>query len=244
MIKFGELKSKILQKLVECYSNGDHGEIKSILSEISKNRDFKDMYRFYEDMEYKNISDKETATVYVEGILPILKEKEEKIREVCKTINKKVKSVGVETNPIYKSIDILMEGNTLHNVDKKIEEKNKLINHLLTKKEKPLVAEHAFTKNENLLHNLLTNNFNVQYANTLSESEKMELKSIITMDAKTLVENFDKMRDEVKESIDTMVISEQDETIKNKLVSVREEMKLMSPTRINYYKLKQLKTGL
>jgi hypothetical protein len=50
MDKFGVLKSKMLIKLTESYNNKNKKETKNILNTIKENKDFKEMYLFYEDI--------------------------------------------------------------------------------------------------------------------------------------------------------------------------------------------------
>ena len=68
MNKFGELKNKMLTKLTESYTKENKTEVKDILKTIKENKDFKEMYLFYEEIENKYIEDKETAKLYVEGL--------------------------------------------------------------------------------------------------------------------------------------------------------------------------------
>ena len=79
MSKFGILKTKILKKLTESYSTQNKKEVKDILSTIKENKDFKEMYLFYEEIENKYIEDKEVAQLYVENISPILRQNMEMV---------------------------------------------------------------------------------------------------------------------------------------------------------------------
>ena len=68
MNKFGIIKSKLLTKLTESYANENKAEIKNVLTTIKENKNFKEMYLFYEEIENKYIEDKEIAKLYVEGL--------------------------------------------------------------------------------------------------------------------------------------------------------------------------------
>lgn len=68
MKNFGKIKTKILKKLVESYSTQKKSEIKNILNFIKENKDFKEMYLLYEDLENKYFDDKEIARLYVEEL--------------------------------------------------------------------------------------------------------------------------------------------------------------------------------
>ena len=90
MKKFGVIKTKILNKLTESYANENKAEIKDILTIIKENKDFKEMYLFYEEIENKYIDDKETAKLYVEGVITILKQQMDDLSTFCTSLNKMI----------------------------------------------------------------------------------------------------------------------------------------------------------
>ena len=47
MKKFGVIKSKMLSKITESYTQQNKKEVKNILNTINENKDFKKMYLFY-----------------------------------------------------------------------------------------------------------------------------------------------------------------------------------------------------
>ena len=81
MNNFGKIKTKILRKLMESYSSKNKSEMKSILKIIKENKEFKEMYLFYEEIEEKYFEDKEVAKLYVEELNNILKHKSKNIYE-------------------------------------------------------------------------------------------------------------------------------------------------------------------
>ena len=90
MNKFGIIKSKLLTKLTESYANENKAEIKDILTTIKENKDFKEMYLFYEEIENKYIDDKETAQLFVEGVINILKQQVGDLSNFCTSLNKMI----------------------------------------------------------------------------------------------------------------------------------------------------------
>ena len=121
MNKFGVLKSKILKKLTESYSNKNKNEVKDILNTIKENKDFKEMYLFYEEIENKYIDDKETAQLFVEGVINILKQQVGDLSNFCTSLNKMINS-GVDT-----FIEI-GPGKVLSGMIKRIDRKLKVFN--------------------------------------------------------------------------------------------------------------------
>lgn len=244
MNKFGILKSKILQKLTEAYASGNKSEIKEILMTVTKNKDFRDMYLFYEEIEDKYILNKEDAKLYVEEVSNLIKEKSKNISKFCKELDKQIGDVSITENKLYLNLDILLEDNNLRNVDKKIKAKIELIEHLMTKKESEKLVKTIFTENENLLHNVLANDFNVLYGNTLNEEQKEELKKILDITTEELETNFKSLQEEVTKKMTDLFEAEKNDELRAKINVVLTEANHMTPTKYNYYKLQQLKNGI
>jgi predicted outer membrane protein len=245
MNKFGELKSKMLTKLTESYTKENKTEVKDILKTIKENKNFKEMYLFYEEIENKYIEDKETAKLYVEGVSVMLNQESNDLSTFCESLNKKLGDIEITTNELYESLDQLMVKDSLSNIENKVIAKKKLVNHLTTKKEVNESKQSVYSQNENLLHAVLANNFNVLYSNTLSESQQEELKTILSipneeLDSKT-IELKESIRNQVNSLLNEAVA---DDEMSSKLNKVKSEVEEMKTSRYNYYRLTELKNGL
>jgi hypothetical protein len=243
MSKFGILKTKILTKLTESYSTQNKKEVKDILSTIKENKDFKEMYLFYEEIENKYIEDKEVAQLYVENLSPLLKLNNEAIKEFSKSLDAKLSVSDVQPNELYEALDTLTEGDKLSNVERKVTAKRKLIEHLTTKKEIVESASKNVTPNESLLHAVLANNFNVLYNATLSESEKEKLKEILSIPYAEMLTNTNELKESILNQVDGL-LKEATDDLATKLNNVQKEVKEMEPSKYNYYRLLELKNGL
>jgi hypothetical protein len=244
MKKFGVIKTKLLSKLTESYANENKSEIKNILKEIKENKDFKEMYLFYEEIEGKHISDKETAKLYVEGLSTMLVHSKENLDMFCESLDKKLGNIEVTTNELYESLDALTEKDKLNNIEKKVIAKMKLVEHLTTKREIAESKDSTLVPNETLLNAVLANNFNVLYTNTLSESQKEELKSILSIPYEELVSKTSELKESVLTKVDSLLVESNDVELKSKLDNVKKEVNDMSPSKYNYYRLTELKNGL
>lgn len=244
MKKFGVIKTKLLSKLTESYANENKSEIKNILKEIKENKDFKEMYLFYEEIEGKHISDKETAKLYVEGLSTMLVHSKENLDVFCEALDKKLGNIEVTTNELYESLDALTERDKLNNIEKKVIAKKKLVEHLTTKKEISESKDSTLVPNETLLNAVLANNFNVLYTNTLSESQKEELKSILSIPYEELVSKTSELKESVLTKVDSLLVESNDVELKSKLDNVKKEVNDMLPSKYNYYRLTELKNGL
>lgn len=248
MNKFGELKSKMLTKLTESYTKENKSEVKDILKTIKENKDFKEMYLFYEEIENKYIEDKETAKLYVEGVSTMLLQSmtKEELSVFCESLNKKLGDVEIKTNELYESLDQLTIKDTLSNIENKVVAKKKLVEHLTTKKDVNETKKVVYSQNENLLHAVLANNFNVLYSNTLSESQQEELKNILSIPSEELESKTVELKESITNQVNTLLNEAvaNDSEIVSKLNKVKNEVDEMETSRYNYYRLTELKNGL
>jgi len=243
MTKFGELKIKILHNLTEAYIIGDKKRVKELLTILKENNDFRELYLFYEEIEKINLDDKEVAKVYVENVEKLLKEKTKKVSKYCKLIDKKLNGENLTEVEVYKILDLLIEEDTLKNIDKKVLGRQKLVEFLTTKKDL-VESTNEYTNNEHLLQFVLAEKFNNDFEKMLSEDEKTELSKILSMTTEDLVDGFNTLKEEVRSTLDDMVIVEADTGLKEKLRTTLTETGKMKVTKYNYYKLQQLKNGL
>ena len=247
MNKFGALKSKLLNKLTESYANENKTEIKNILTTIKENKDFKEMYLFYEEIENKYIEDKETAKLYVEGLNTYFGQpigNWSSLNMFCESLNNKLGEIEIETKELYESLDMLSEKDSLSNIEKKVIAKKKLVEHLTTKKEIKESKDSTIVPNETLLQAVLANNFNVLYSNTLSESQKEELKNILSISYDDLVTKSNELQESIINQVSTLLSESNDSDLTTKLNKVKDEVSQMTTSKYNYYRLTELKNGL
>jgi hypothetical protein len=246
MNKFGIIKTKMLTKLTESYSNENKKEVKNILSTIKENKDFKEMYLFYEEIENKFIEDKETAKLYVEGLSMMLGQSMSgnELSVFCESLDKQLGDIDIQTNGLYESLDALSEKDSLSNIEKKVIAKKKLVEHLTTKKDIQESKGSTLVPNESLLQAVLANNFNVLYSNTLSESQKEELKSILSIPQEELSTKTEELKESIINQVSTLLSESNDTDLTNKLSKVKDEVTQMTTSKYNYYRLTELKNGL
>jgi len=244
MTKFGTLKTKILQNLTEAYVLGKKDVIKDTLKLMKENKEFLNMYLFYEEVENKNIEDKKEAELYVEEIIPLLRKHSKGITKFCKTLDKKFNVPTTHDNDVYSYLDILSEDDSLKNINKKGEAKKELVNHLMVKKEIPEPTSTTIIENTSLLHTILSSNFNALYGNTLNEEEKKQLTEILSISESDLKTNFSILQEEVTTKMGKLLAEEKNTELRDKLNRALEESKTLGVSKYNYYKLQVLKTGL
>ena len=244
MNKFGIIKTKILNKLTESYKKEDKSEMKDILKTIKENKEFKEMYLFYEEIENKYIEDKETAKLFVEGVESMINQQKNGLLEFCQSLDKKLGDIEITKNELYESLDQLMVKDSLSNIENKINAKKYLYDYLTKKKDNKEINKEVYTVNENLLTSVLTNNFNVLYSNTLNEEQQTTLKNILSLSQEDLLTKTEEIKESILSKVDVLLNESTDLELKNKLDSVKKEVNEMSPSKYNYYRLSELKNGL
>jgi|LauGreDrversion4_2_1035121.scaffolds.fasta_scaffold53076_5 hypothetical protein len=248
MSKIGIIKSKLIKKLTESYGEKNKTELKNILKSITENKKFKEMYLFYEEMENKFIEDKETAKLYVEGLENLLNSQSinNELLVFCEELNAKLGEFETEGNELYESLDQLFTQDTLSNIENKVIARKKLIEHLTKKKQASTEEKNTvpFTMNENLLYGVLANNFNVLYGNTLSEEQQVEFKNIMSLTNDDIVVKTSELKENINSKIESILTESTDSEMNNKLNKVKEEVNNKETSRLNYFRLIELRNGL
>ena len=244
MSNFGEIKTKLLVKLTESYTSDNKSDVKELLKQIKTDKNLIEMYLFYEDVENKNISDKETAKLFVEQIESLLMDKSKSISESVKKIKSKLNDVSIDKNEIYESLDIISEGNSLLNVEKKVEAKQKLISHLTTPKTTELAESSVHTDNQTLLNAVLVNNFNTKFTDFLNEEQKDIFKKITSLSEGELMNEMNSLKESMIQKFDKILSEEVDSSLINKINDVKKEVNSSSVSKINYYRMIELNKSL
>lgn len=243
MNKFGAIKNKLLLKLTESYSNGDKKTIGEILKSIKSNKQFKELYVFYENFERQHFDSVELAEQYIESISKILNGRSNEIEVLNKQYAKLVDGVVSESNELYDSLDLLTESDTILNVADKIKAKKYLIGYLMEVKEIDESSD-VIVENEKLLYAVLTNNFNVKYNDILSEEEKIELKSLISLTDEEVETRITELKENISNKINNLLTESHMPEFAEKLKETELLTKQMKSSKYNLFKLKQLKTDL
>lgn len=240
MNTFGTIKSKLIKKLTESYISENKSEIKEIVNIIKKDKEFRDLYLFYEEIENKYIEDPSIAKLYVEQISSMLTEKKSLVENTCKTLEGKLNDVIVEGNEIYDALDQLLDIDSLKNVDKKLIAKKKIVEVITTEKKVELKESTEFTENETLLHTMLANNFNAYYEQAMNEEEKNELKSILSLSNEELKVKVDTLKESLLGKITNLLSESTDELLTKKLNETKKQIYETEVSRYNFYKLSSL----
>ena len=88
-----------------------------------------------------------------------------------------------------------------------------------------------------------TNTFNKEYS-TISEDEKKELKSLLSLNKKQISEEIKSLRESVISKLEGRIEESEDVELKDKINNTIQRIKESDSDLISLYKLKQLEQGL
>jgi hypothetical protein len=235
-MKFGILKTKIENKLVESFKNNTLKEdLNYFRKNILSDKDFCKMMSVYDNLsENKNV-DKETATFIVDDLVSEFKKI--KLKESTKKyIDKWTKNITETSN--YSLIDNLLYLG-INEIDEKTKSK-KLVIESLTKKQ--VDKKDSPKLPISMILNVANQKAN-EFLQNLDESDRTKVLEIIKLDDSSLNENFEKLKESTLSKIDGL-INESEGELKNTLIETKNRISISESNKKEYIKLLDLNKSL
>jgi hypothetical protein len=235
-MKFGILKTKIENKLVESFKNNTLKEdLNYFRKNILSDKDFCKMMSVYDNLsENKNV-DKETATFIVDDLVSEFKKI--KLKESTKKyIDKWTKNITETSN--YSLIDNLLYLG-INEIDEKTKSK-KLVIESLTKKQ--VDKKDSPKLPISMILNVANQKAN-EFLQNLDESDRTKVLEIIKLDDSSLKENFEKLKESTLNKIDGL-INESEGELKNTLIETKNRISISESNKKEYIKLLDLNKSL
>ncbi len=238
-MKFGILKSKIENHLLESYKKGSFKEeLLNFKSLVLKNKNISKLYYLYDDLTSNKGINESLVNDYITESVSVYEKTIKSIKsEDLKKLNNWVKDVIVENS--YENIDKLFSSNVL-TIEEKVKTK-KIISESLVKNP-PLVTETIEVPISTMV-NVANKTIN-KYINTLSESEKKELSQIFSINDEILIKEYNTIKESVISKLNEMEKTEQDEKTKSTIIETLNKVNNENYDKLNYYKLKTLNENI
>jgi len=200
------------------------------------------MYFIYNDLSAQKGINKDIAGEYVnesfERLSDLISSNQKKIDELYKWVKTNLEG-DVENE--YSNIDFVVYENKITNLERILETKTQIKNLLLsTKKEK--VQESVNIPLSSMLK-IVTNTFNKEYSN-ISEEDKKELKSLLSLNKKQISEEIKLVKENVISKLSDKITESDDSELKEKIGNTIQKIQESESDLISLYKLKQLEQGL
>ena len=243
MNKFGQLKSNLDQMMVQSYGKEN---FKTVMKEFKKNilsnKAISEMYFIYNDLSSQKGINKEIANEYVNEsfvkLSDLISSNQKKIDELYKWVKT---NLDGDVDNEYSNIDFVVYENKITNLERILETK-KQIKSLLTTTKKEKVQESVNIPLSSMLK-IVTNTFNKEYS-TISEDEKKELKSLLSLNKKQISEEIKSLRESVISKLEGRIEESEDVELKDKINNTIQRIMESDSDLISLYKLKQLEQGL
>lgn len=243
MNKFGQFKSNLDHLMVQSYGKENFKTVmKEFKNNFLSNKAISEMYFIYNDLSSQKGINKDIAGEYVnesfEKLSDLISSNQKKIDELYKWVKTNLKG-DVENE--YSDIDFVVYENKITNLERILETKTQIKNLLLsTKKEK---VQESVNIPLSSMFKIVTNTFNKEYSN-ISEEDKKELKSLLSLNKKQISEEIKLVKENVISKLSDKITESDDSELKEKIGNTIQKIQESESDLISLYKLKQLEQGL
>ena len=238
-MKFGKLKSKIENKLVESYKNGT---IKSDMSKFNslvlKNKNVSKLFYLYDELTSNRGLNESIANEYINQSITFYENTINKINpNDLKDLNAWLE--GTEYNNEYDVVDELFSTG-ITKLEEKITSK-KTILETITKspKEEKEVVNIPLKTMVGIANKTISN-----YVSNLSESDQKKLKTILSSNEDELKEKYNSLKESVISKLEKIQESDQDKEVGNAINETIEKVSSESFDKLTYLKLQELNNNL
>lgn len=238
-MKFGNLKSKIEQKLIESYRvDSFNNEMKIFKKLVLENKKISNIYFLYDElMSNKGLKNVDIANEFINECIRIYENNINKITpKEWYELNNWVGNINTQNE--YQLVDNLVNSDILQ-IENKILSKKTLVESLMK-------SEKQKTNNINLPLKSLVNVANTtinKYIERLDEISRKQLKDILKEDDVTLESNYSQIKNEVISKLDSLKSNTDNETIdkiNESIVKITNE----KFDKLNYFRLKTLNESI
>jgi hypothetical protein len=238
-MKFGKLKSKIENKLVESYKNGT---IKSDMSKFNslvlKNKNVSKLFYLYDELTSNRGLNESIANEYINQSIIAYENAINKIKpNDLKELNLWLE--GSEYNNEYDVVDNLFSTG-ITKLEEKITSKKTILETItkLPKENKEVVTIPLKTMVD------IANKTINGYVNNLTESDQKKLKTILSSNEDELKEKYNSLKESVISKLEKIQESEQDKEVGNTINETIEKVSSESFDKLTYLKLQELNNNL
>ena len=239
-MKFGILKSKIENVLLESYKDGSFkNELKTFKKLVLENKNINRLFYIYDDLTTNKGLSNEVANDYINEMVTLYENTVNKISPTdLNKIKDWIKNPYIVENK-YEVIDNLLSNGVL-NLESKINSK-KIITETITKNpvtEKEIVKV-PLTTMVSMANKTISN-----YIDGLNESEKNEFNKMLSVDDSELESKYSTMKAIVVDKLQIMYNQNHDRPTRKSITETIEKISTEKYDKLNYYKLKNLHDNL
>jgi hypothetical protein len=238
-MKFGLLKSKIENVLIESYSNNNIKKDLFVFNElVVKNKNISKLYYLYDELNSNKGLNESLANEFINQSVIVYENTINKVKpSELKEIQMWVGHIKCENQ--YKEIDNFFTNNVT-NLLEKIQSKNTILE-TITKT--PIVPKEVVNVPFETIVDVANNTIKT-HIEELSESDKKELSNLLTENDEVLKESFYTIKGSVLGKLEKIKEGEQDREVSEKINETINKVKEESFDKISYLKLRKLNESL
>ena len=244
MNKFGEIKSKIEKALISSYGKDTFKtNMKTFKSKVLGDKNIAEAFYLYDELSSKKGYSVDVAKEYInesfEQLNTIINKKQKEIENLSSWVDSLL-SENVEN--AYSDIDNVLYSKGVTKLEKMVESKLR-IQKTLTEKTKEKSINESVNLPLSTMLKVASNTFNKEYGN-ISESEKEELRGLLSMSKSQITEEMSTLRESVIGKLETTLNENEDKELHEKLGETIQKIRESQNDLVNLYKLRQLNSGL
>ena len=244
MNKFGQIKSNIEKGLISLYGKETFkSTMKDFKNKVLSKKNISEAFFLYDEFSSKKGMDSEIAPDYInesfEQLRTIIEKNQKDIEELAKWAETLVKESASNE---YTDIDYVLYEKSVKNLEKVLESKNRIKKSITTKKVEKTITESVNLPLSSMLK-IASNTFNKEYGN-ISESEKEELRGLLSMTKSEITSEMETLRESVVSKLSNTLNESNDKELSEKVSDTIKKIQESPNDLVNLYKLRQLNTGL
>lgn len=214
MNNFGTIKSKLEKASVDLFGKKEFSTFMSNFKKgILENKDMSEIYFIYDDLSSKKGISKDIATDYVNESIEYCQILIEGNKSKINKIDKWISNFVSEVENKYNSIDTLIYKNSIKNLETVLESKKNIISTIVSEETKKQVKESIQLPITTMVK-VAEDNIKGQLE-SLSESERKEIISIVSLSKKELDKEFNELKESVISNLKTSLNESKEDDMKS-----------------------------
>ena len=239
MTKFGILKSKIENVLLESYKNETFkDELKTFKKLVLENKNVSKIFYMYDELNSKKGLSESYSREYIHECITLYENAVNKIIPAdLQKLNMWVKNV--KSNNSYENIDNLFSTYVL-TFESRIKSKNLITENL---KKLPVIESKGIELPLSTMVSVANKTIK-NYIDGLNESDKKEIIKLLSEDDKELTIKFNTLKENVVDKLNAMKDSSEDNSVKGRIDETLTKVISEKYDKLTYFKLKSLNENL
>lgn len=237
-MKFGILKSKIENVLLESYKNNTFkSEVRNFKKLVLENKNISKLFYLYDELSSNKGMEPEIVSDYISECITVYENTVNKIDE--KDIIKLRKWVGNDkSSNLYETVDDLFNNDVL-SIHKKISSRKQIFESL--QKQPQTIKESSVNIPLKSMINVANKTLS-NYISSLNENERNELTSLLSENDETLRTKYEEVKSEVVGKLNKVLTeTEQDDVdTLNRITETLDKITSDEYNKVNYYRLNNL----